>query len=54
MLNHAVKLNPKLWDKDLPAAPGRAAQAGVEQAPIRKGFGEEFLAAREVDALELL
>ncbi len=37
MLNHAVKLNPKLWDKD------------VEQIPIRKGFGEGLLAAGEAD-----
>jgi len=31
MLNTAVKLNHKIWDKD------------VEQLPIRKGFGEELL-----------
>ncbi len=37
MLNHAVKLNPKIWDKD------------VEQVPIRKGFGEGLLAAGEAD-----
>ena len=37
MINHAVKLNPKIWDKD------------VEQAPIRKGFGEGLLAAGELD-----
>lgn len=37
MLNHAVKLNPKLWDKD------------VEQIPIRKGFGEGLLVAGEAD-----
>jgi hypothetical protein len=32
MLNGGVKLNPKLWDEE------------VEQVPIRKGFGREFLA----------
>ncbi|MEK7170563.1 MAG: transketolase C-terminal domain-containing protein [Patescibacteria group bacterium] len=37
MLNHTVKLNPKIFDKD------------VEQAPIRKGFGEGLLAAAEAD-----
>ncbi len=37
MLNHSVKLNPKIWDKD------------VEQVPIRKGFGEGLLAAGEAD-----
>lgn len=37
MLNLQVQLNPKLWDKD------------VEQAPIRKGFGEGLLAAGEAD-----
>ena len=37
MINHTVKLNPKIWDKD------------VEQAPIRKGFGEGLLAAGETD-----
>ena len=37
MLNTAVKLNPKVFDKD------------VEQAPIRKGFGEGLLAAGEAD-----
>ena len=37
MINHFVKLNPKIWDKD------------VEQAPIRKGFGEGLLAAGEAD-----
>lgn len=37
MINHAVKLNSKIWDKD------------VEQAPIRKGFGEGLLAAGEAD-----
>ncbi len=37
MLSHFVKLNPKLWDKD------------VEQVPIRKGFGEGLLAAGEAD-----
>ncbi|KKW09474.1 MAG: Transketolase, central region [Candidatus Kaiserbacteria bacterium GW2011_GWA2_49_19] len=37
MLNHSVKLNPKLFDKD------------VEQIPIRKGFGEGLLAAGEAD-----
>jgi len=37
MLNTAVKLNPKLWDKD------------VEQVPIRKGFGEGLLVAGEAD-----
>ncbi len=43
MLNLTQKLNTKIFDKDLPAAPGRAAQAGVEQIPIRKGFGEGLL-----------
>ncbi|HEY4508471.1 MAG TPA: transketolase C-terminal domain-containing protein [Candidatus Paceibacterota bacterium] len=37
MLNHSVKLNPKIFDKD------------VEQIPIRKGFGEGLLAAGEAD-----
>lgn len=37
MLNPQLKLNPKLWDKD------------VEQIPIRKGFGEGLLAAGEAD-----
>ncbi len=37
MINHVVKLNPKMWDKD------------VEQVPIRKGFGEGLLAAGEAD-----
>lgn len=37
MINHAVKLNPKIWDKD------------IEQIPIRKGFGEGLLAAGEMD-----
>ncbi|MSR78894.1 MAG: transketolase family protein [Candidatus Taylorbacteria bacterium] len=37
MLNHSVKLNPKIWDKD------------VEQVPIREGFGEGLLAAGEAD-----
>lgn len=37
MLNPLQKLNPKLFDKD------------VEQAPIRKGFGEGLLAAGEAD-----
>ena len=32
-----TKLNPKIWDSD------------VEQAPIRKGFGEGLLAAGEAD-----
>jgi len=38
MLNQAIKLNPKLFDKD------------VEQLPIRKGFGEGLLAAGEADS----
>ena len=33
MLNPSLKLNPKMFDKD------------VEQLPIRKGFGEGLLAA---------
>ncbi len=37
MLNPKLKLNPKLFDKD------------VEQAPIRKGFGEGLLVAGEAD-----
>ncbi len=37
MNNHTVRLNPKIWDKD------------VEQVPIRKGFGEGLLAAGEAD-----
>ncbi|HYF09996.1 MAG TPA: transketolase C-terminal domain-containing protein [Candidatus Paceibacterota bacterium] len=37
MLNQNSKLNPKLFDAD------------VEQAPIRKGFGEGLLAAGEAD-----
>ncbi len=37
MLNPELKLNSKLWDKD------------VEQIPIRKGFGEGLLAAGEAD-----
>lgn len=37
MLNKSLKLNPKLFDKD------------VEQVPIRKGFGEGLLAAGEAD-----
>lgn len=36
-LNSKIKLNPKLFDKD------------VEQAPIRKGFGEGLLEAAEQD-----
>ncbi|MDO8564860.1 MAG: transketolase C-terminal domain-containing protein [bacterium] len=38
MLNPKEKLNPKIWDKD------------VEQAPIRKGFGEGLVVAAEADA----
>jgi transketolase len=38
MLNPDLKLNPKIFDKD------------VEQVPIRKGFGEGLLAAAEADA----
>lgn len=38
MLNPSQKLNPKLFD------------SGVEQMPIRKGFGEGLLAAGEADA----
>lgn len=38
MQNHDIKLNPKLFDAD------------VEQAPIRKGFGEGLLAAGEADS----
>lgn len=37
MINESVKLNPKVFDKD------------VEQVPIRKGFGEGLLAAGEAD-----
>jgi len=37
MINQSVKLNPKIFDKD------------VEQLPIRKGFGEGLLAAGEAD-----
>ncbi len=37
MLNPLQKLNPKIFDKD------------VEQAPIRKGFGEGLLKAGELD-----
>lgn len=37
MLNKNAKLNPKVFEKD------------VEQAPIRKGFGEGLLAAAEKD-----
>ena len=37
MLNPTVKLNPKIFDKD------------VEQVPIRKGFGEGLVAAAEAD-----
>jgi transketolase len=37
MLNPELKLNDKLFDKD------------VEQVPIRKGFGEGFLAAAEAN-----
>jgi transketolase len=37
MIDPTVKLNPKLFDAD------------VEQAPIRKGFGEGLLAAGEAD-----
>ncbi|MDO8620519.1 MAG: transketolase C-terminal domain-containing protein [bacterium] len=37
MLTISQKLNPKLWDKD------------IEQAPIRKGFGEGLLSAGETD-----
>ena len=38
MLNQSQKLNPKIFDKD------------VEQAPIRKGFGEGLLMAAEKDS----
>src|SRR3990167_3446103 len=38
MLNKSLKLNNKIFDKD------------VEQAPIRKGFGEGLLAAAEKDS----
>ncbi len=44
MLNPSQKLNPKIFDKDLPTG-----QAGVEQVPIRKGFGEGLLAAAEMN-----
>lgn len=37
MIEVIQKLNPKLWDAD------------IEQAPIRKGFGEGLLAAGELD-----
>src|SRR3989344_7558192 len=37
MLNQKLKLNPRLFDKD------------VEQIPIRKGFGEGLLLAGEAD-----
>ena len=37
MISHTEKLNPKVFDKD------------VEQAPIRKGFGEGLLVAGEAD-----
>ena len=37
MLNPKLKLNPKIFDKD------------VEQIPIRKGFGEGLLKAGEID-----
>ena len=37
MINHAAKLNPRIFDAD------------VEQVPIRKGFGEGLLAAGEAD-----
>lgn len=37
MLNHSLKLNQKIFDKD------------VEQIPIRKGFGEGLLRAAEED-----
>ncbi len=37
MLNHDLKLNPKIFDAD------------VEQVPIRKGFGEGLVAAGEAD-----
>ncbi len=37
MLNPQQKLNPKLWEE------------GVEQVPIRKGFGEGLLLAGEAD-----
>lgn len=37
MLNPDLKLNPKVFDTD------------VEQSPIRKGFGEGFLKAAEID-----
>lgn len=37
MINTDVKLNPKMFDKD------------VEQVPIRKGFGQGLLTAGEID-----
>src|SRR3989344_3289927 len=37
MLNQQLKLNPKMFDKD------------IEQKPIREGFGEGLLAAAEKD-----
>lgn len=42
MLNPELKLNTKLFDKNLPDG-----KAGVEQIPIRQGFGEGLLEAGE-------
>lgn len=42
MLNQDLKLNKKIFDEDLPDG-----KAGVEQVPIRQGFGEGLLAAGE-------
>lgn len=44
MLNHELKLNEKMFEKNLPDGKG-----GVEQVPIRQGFGEGLLEAGEKD-----
>ncbi len=49
MLNPELKLNTKLFDENLPERPGSPGRAGVEQVPIRKGFGEGLVLAGERD-----
>ncbi|MDO8659191.1 MAG: transketolase C-terminal domain-containing protein [Candidatus Parcubacteria bacterium] len=48
MLNPKLKLNPKIFNTD-PEGKSTSYGAGVEQVPIRKGFGQGLLLAGEID-----
>ena len=48
MLNPKLKLNPKIFNSD-PEGKRASYEAGVEQIPIRRGFGEGLVLAGEAD-----